>query len=183
MVRRSPGTAIGMGRIKRRRLNDLRPFSHPDRHIGDFVPFYFCPRSVMLYTIYRNGHPGIGYRGGQGPITHIEADLYKAVAWANGSHIPWCFTTSNAGTFGFEDYDDLEWLEMIDWDAVNNYNWGKNQKVKYAKQAEFLFGSGFPWHLIERIGVCSQSIYDQALRVFPEHGHRPQLEIIPGWYY
>ncbi|MDR0379578.1 MAG: DUF4433 domain-containing protein [Candidatus Accumulibacter sp.] len=182
MARRMP-TVIGMDRIKRRRLYDLRPFSHPNRCVGDFVPFYFCPRSVMLYTIYRNDHPGLGYRGGQDPIAHIEADLHKVVAWAESGRIPWCFTTSNAGAFSFEDYSDLESLEMIDWEAVGDCNWGRNQKVKYAKQAEFLFGEGFPWHLIERIGVCSQITYDQALRAFPDHGHRPRLEIIPDWYY
>lgn len=45
--RSSPGTTIGMNHIKQRRLStSLR--SYPELHVGDCVPFYFSPRSVML---------------------------------------------------------------------------------------------------------------------------------------
>jgi len=51
--RRTPhGTTIGMSSIKQRRLG-LMLSSHPGLHVGECVPFYFCPRSVMLYMIYR----------------------------------------------------------------------------------------------------------------------------------
>ena len=76
IVRRSPpGTTIGMNGIKQRRLNELTLTSHPDLHVGDCVPFYFCPRSIMLYLIHRANDPELVYRGGQGPIVHLEADL------------------------------------------------------------------------------------------------------------
>ena len=42
------GTAIGMNDIKRRRVMELRLRSHPDLFVGACVPFYRCPRSVML---------------------------------------------------------------------------------------------------------------------------------------
>ena len=68
--------------IKRRRLTELRLNSHPDLFVGDCVPFYFCPRSVMLYVISRANHPQLSYRGGQGSIVHLQADLRSTVAWA-----------------------------------------------------------------------------------------------------
>ncbi len=46
--RQSGGTAVGMGRIKHRRLHELNLYSHPDLKVGSCVPFYFCPRSVLL---------------------------------------------------------------------------------------------------------------------------------------
>ncbi|OPY88469.1 MAG: hypothetical protein A4E72_01335 [Syntrophus sp. PtaU1.Bin208] len=83
IVRREPsGTTIGMNGIKQRRLSKLTLNSHPDLHVGDCVPVYFCPRSVMLYLIYQGNHPDLDYRGGQGPIVHLEADLHASVAWA-----------------------------------------------------------------------------------------------------
>lgn len=48
-----PGTIIGMNHIKQRRLQ-LELDSHPGLHVGDCVPFYFCPRSVMQFLISRN---------------------------------------------------------------------------------------------------------------------------------
>jgi hypothetical protein len=57
IARRSPsGTSIGMNHIKQRRLNELTLTSHPDLNVGDCVPFYFCPRSIMLYLIYQANH-------------------------------------------------------------------------------------------------------------------------------
>lgn len=47
------GTMIGMSNIKQRRLEELTlQDSHPDLFVGECVPFYFCPRSVMLYLIH-----------------------------------------------------------------------------------------------------------------------------------
>jgi hypothetical protein len=42
------GTNIGMNSIKQRRLTELRLDTYPDLFVGQCVPFYFCPRSVML---------------------------------------------------------------------------------------------------------------------------------------
>ena len=81
VVRRSlGGTRIGMISIKKRRLEELRLSSHPDLLVGSCVPFYFCPRSVMLYLIYCGNDPDLAYRQGQQPILHLEADLRQTVA-------------------------------------------------------------------------------------------------------
>lgn len=100
--RSAPGITIGMRGIKTRRLS-LPLENHPDLHVGDCVPFYFCPRSAMLYLIHQANNPGLSYRGGQGPIVHLEADLHETVAWADSQRQRWAFTLSNAGSFYFED--------------------------------------------------------------------------------
>lgn len=76
------GTTVGMEHIKRRRLSELRLSSHPDLFVGECVPFYFCPRSVMLYLIQKQNSE-LAYKGGQGSIIHLEADLGKTVDWAD----------------------------------------------------------------------------------------------------
>ena len=82
--RGAPGTTIGMSKIKQRRLNELTlGNSHPDLQVGECAPFYFCPRSVMLYVIHMGNLGELTYQGGQGPIVHLRADLRQAVAWAN----------------------------------------------------------------------------------------------------
>lgn len=181
IVRRDPpGTTIGMNSIKQRRLYELTLNSHPDLHVGDCVPFYFCPRSVMLYLIYRGNHPELRYLGGQGPIIHLEADLHAVVAWAEQAARRWAFTLSNAGSYFFEDRRDLACLGEVNWDAVQARDW---QQHKEGKQAEFLLEHHFPWHLVERIGVLSRPIYQQVVNALPAHGHRPAVEIRTDWYY
>ncbi|PZV13892.1 MAG: DUF4433 domain-containing protein [Leptolyngbya sp.] len=187
VVRRTPaGTTIGMNRIKQRRLNELTLTSYPDLSVGDCVPFYFCPRSIMLYLIYRGNDPNLTYRGGQEPIVHLQADLHNCVDWAERHNRRWAFTLSNAGAYYFEDRCDLAQLSEINWQAVWTNRWSGNDissSIKEGKQAEFLLEYCFPWHLIERIGVHSEVIYKKVANVLPVGDHRPQVEIKTDWYY
>ena len=183
--RHGTGTTIGIGSIKRRRLaKPLR--SHKGLYVGDCVPFYFCPRSVMLYVISRSNHPELEYRGGQAPIVHLESDLQTTVAWADTNGRRWAFTSSNAGSYYFEDYSDLSNLDKISWDAVEANQWsgtGVDPSVKEAKQAEFLVEGSFPWELVSRIGIQSQNIYAKVQTALQGAVHRPPVEIKGNWYY
>lgn len=184
--RSPPGTTIGMNSIKQRRLTQLTLSSYPELHVGECVPFYFCPRSIMLYLIYQANYPELSYHGGQEPIVHLEADLHTSVIWAQNNNYRWAFTLSNAGAYYFEDRNSLEQLNEINWEAVQINRWSGNgisPSVKEGKQAEFLMEFTFPWSLIEKVGVCSRRIYQRVLDVLPTNGHRPLIEIIPEWYY
>ena len=174
------GTMVGMNHIKQRRLTELQLASHPGLFVGACVPFYFCPRSVMLYLIHRR-NAELTYQGGQTPIIHLQADLGAVVAWANAQPARWAFTLSNAGSYFFEDRNDLARLGEINWTAVQASNWGGS--LKEGKQAEFLLEQRFPWHLVERIGVQSANVYRQVVNALPAHGHRPTVEVLPNWYY
>lgn len=180
IVKRAPiGTPIGMNKIKQRRLRKNLT-SYPDLYVGDCVPFYFCPRSIMLYMIHRANHEEMLYRGGQAPIVHLQADLYTSVAWAEQQKQRWAFTLSNAGSSYFEDRRDLKDLHEVNWSAVQATQW---QSCKEEKQAEFLMEYSFPWHLIEHIGVSLQSVYQQVIEVLQTARHKPQTWIRPEWYY
>ena len=180
MQRGASGTTIGMDSIKQRRLEELTLTSHLGLHVGECVPFYFCPRSVMLYIIYQANHPQLAYRGGQEPIIHLEADLRQSVAWARDNQRRWAFTSSNAGSYYFEDYSDLTQLHEIDWDAVQAVNW---TNCKHGKQAEFLVERSFPWKLVSRVGVRSRRIYSKVQDALHTSPHRPIVELKRGWYY
>ena len=177
------GTTIGMNSIKQRRLRELELASHPGLYVGQCVPFYFCPRSVMLYLIHRANHPELSYRGGQDPIVHLEADLRQSVAWAESNRRRWAFTLSNAGSRYFEDRSDLAQLREINWDAVQADQWSGGG-MKEGKQAEFLVERSFPWELIDRIGVVSRRNYERARIVLQEKpDQQPDLQIVKQWYY
>ncbi len=180
MVRRpSADTTIGINKIKQRRLK-LPLDSHSGLHVGDCVPFYFCPRSVMLYLLHMGNNPDLKYRDGQSAIIHLEADLHRTVKWAEKKKLRWAFTLSNAGSFFFEDRCKLTQLDQIDWNVVQAKYW---QDCKDRKQAEFLIERKFPWKLISRIGVHSKPIYCQVVNTLSGAKHQPLVEILPEWYY
>lgn len=178
--RRSPGTTIGMNSIKRRRLNKSLN-SYPSLNIGDCVPFYFCPRSMMLYILHMANHPELEYRGGQRPIIHLVADLHDTVVWAEENGKPWAFSTSNASASYSEDYNDLSELRRINWTAVQSNQW--SGEYKEGKQAEFLIAEAFPWELILRIGVHSRPVSDTVTNIIRTAVHRPAIRVMRGWYY
>lgn len=174
-------TIIGMGSIKRRRL-ELPVSCHNDTYVGDYVPFYFCPRSIMLYVIYRANAPELQYREGQEPIIHLEADLRTVIQWAETEQRPWAFSLSNAGATYAQFRSRWEQLDEIDWTSVASTDF-RNADVKEAKQAEFLLHHSFPWHLFERIGVYSQAIAQRVSLAMQSSSHRPTLAIARAWYY
>lgn len=172
--------AIGMKNIKSNRLSKNLLSSYSNLYVGDCVPFYFCPRSIMLYMLHKDNHPEITYHGGQAPIVHLQADLYESVNWAKQNNKNWVFTSSNAGSYYFEDFNDLNQLDQINWNAVNAMNW---QDCKEEKQAEFLLEEKFPWSLIEKIGVYSQNQYQQVKFKLNTATHQPEIKIEQDWYY
>ncbi len=179
--RNTGGTTIGMGGIKERRLR-LPVNCHPGEYVGDFVPFYFCSRSVMLFLLSKANHPELTYRGGQEPIVHLQADLHEAVAWADDSERLWAFSLSNAGAFYTQFRASLDQLDEINWDAIAAHDW-RASDIKEGKQAEFLIHYSFPWNLVSGIGVRSRPIYDQVQAALNAANHRPRVEMEPDWYY
>lgn len=179
--RRQVGTTIGMGRIKERR-QALQLSSHPGLTVGSCVPFYFCPRSVMLYMLHRGNDPSLEYTGGQEPIVHLEFDVQAVADWADANGKRWAFTLSNAGAFYFEDRSRLECLNEINWIAVHAIRWAAPE-MKEGKQAEFLVERWVPWALVERIGVLSRTTMQAAADALVVAPHRPGVEIKPDWYY
>ena len=171
---------IGMLNIKKRRLTEIKlDECYPETFVGEYVPFYFCPRSVMLYLISKC-NPELTYQGGHGPIVHLEASLHRAVQWAKESDCKWAFSLSNAGAYGVEFRNTIEQLDEIDWTAVAANNWSR---IKHGKQAEFLMHGSFPWNLVERIGVHSMTTGRQATAAIAVADHQPQVEVMTGWYY
>lgn len=173
------GVIIGMNKIKERRLT-LSLTSHPGLYVGGCVPFYFCPRSVMLYIFHMQNHPEIKYQGGQKPILHLVADLQHTVDWAANNRLRWVFTDSNAGSHYFEDYADLRELNKLDWDAIQTNQW-RNRQDK--KQAEFLLERQFPWELVENIGVYSFEWVNKVNEMIVNEEHKPPVNVINKWYY
>ena len=174
------GTTIGMSSLKEQRLTVRQLTSHPGLYVGQCVPFYFCPRSVMLYMIWKANDRRLEYRGGQGPIVHLEAGLHESVTWAEQNGRRWAFTLSNAGSGYFEDRSDPAQLDELDWDAIAARYW---QHCHEAKTAEFLVEDSFPWRLVSRVGVESRQAFGQVTAAFERAEHTPTLEIRTDWYY
>jgi hypothetical protein len=172
---------VGMSKIKHRRLN-LPVNCHPETTVGQYVPFYFCPRSVMLFILHRGNHQEISYREGQGPIIHLQADLEAVIQWAESHSIRWAFSKTNAGASYTRFYKKREELVKIDWPSVNATDF-RDRSVQENKQAEFLVYESFPWYLVEKIGVIDETRAEKVGRIIGNSPYQPLVSVEGAWYY
>lgn len=182
IARGGPAKTIGMSGIKRRRLEKLEVQCHTGTKVGDYVPFYFCPRPIMLYVIHCANSPDLTYRGGQEPILHLEADLHRVVQWADASGVRWAFSLSNAGAYYVEFRSRISELNELDWKAIAARDF-RDRDIQEGKQAEFLVFERFPFHLVDRIGVWSDSLRSQTVRSLARANQQTSVEVHPEWYY
>jgi hypothetical protein len=173
---------VGMAKIKRRRLAKLNVSCHPGTKVGQYVPFYFCPRSIMLYILHKGNHPELDYHEGQRPIVHLQADLAATVRWADENNVRWAFSDRNAGAYLAKFYKKLDNLGKVDWPAVQATDF-RDMTVREGKQAEFLVYESFPWTLVEAIGVLDAAIRQEAEEALAGAAHKPPVNVEPGWYY
>lgn len=181
VARGGPAATIGMSGIKQRRLG-LPEGGHAGLMVGACVPFYLCPRSVMLYVLHRGNHPDATYKGGQAPIVHLEARVADIVAWVNGQGLRWAFSLSNASAAYTQFRTDVGHLNELHWNAIQSNDW-RDPDVKEGKQAEFLVERFFPLSLVRRVGVLSMGVRHQVQSALATSAHRPRVDVLPAWYY
>lgn len=173
---------VGMSTIKQRRLEEIEVPCHPGTKVGQYVPFYFCPRSIMLYILHRGNHPELSYTDGQQPIIHLQADFHTVIDWANSHQVPWAFSTGNAGAYVTDFFKDPANLGKIDWAAVASTDF-RDPKIKEGKQAEFLMFDVFPWTLIDKIGIINNAIATKVEALLSHVEHQPAIAVEPSWYF
>ena len=177
---KASGVSIAYDHIKERRLANLIP-GYQDLHVGECVPFYFCPRSVMLYRIHKGKGDGLAYNGGQEPVVHLRFGLSELKRWADENALRIAFTRTNAGSSFFEAWNDLADLKELDWTAIQADQW---QGCRDGKQAEFLVESRVAVQMVSSIGVMNPEMQlkvNAALRSIGVEG--VNVNVRRNWYY
>ena len=167
-------TAIGYGHIKQRRMTQIRVPCCDNRYVGEFVPFYYCPRSPMLYTINmgNTGRP----RGCQSSIVH----LVSTFEFGTSLGAAWAVSDGNAGAFHSIFYTGPNALVVLNWTAIRATSWSG---LVHQKHAEFLVADAFPWHGIIKIGCHDSATVQKVKQVMQGQAHQPHVSVEPGWYY
>lgn len=166
---------IGYSHIKTRRMR--RPVTvSAGGSLGDYVPFNFCARSVMLYVVSQ-GHTD--YTGGQEPIVHLVSSIDAIRA----ARRPWFFTDRHADLGYARQFDSLADIDEVDRNVMPLRQWGGDQEVKEKRQAEFLVHEWCPWSAIEVIGVMDRAMAQRVEAAIAGMGHRPRVEVHRDWYY
>lgn len=117
---------------RRRRIRVPR---EPGGNLHDYVPFYFCSRSPMLYAI--KGGWVASYSGGQGELVYMVSNVQKVIETGLG----FVFTDRSAVYDYAAFYANPVNLKKIDWNLMPARWWNNIPEYpdrKERKQAEFL---------------------------------------------
>ncbi|WP_410514030.1 DUF4433 domain-containing protein [Paenibacillus sp. BR2-3] len=170
---------IAFEQIQSRRSEKQVPLP-PYGNLHDYVPFYFAPRSPMLYTIKQGNVPQ--YQEGQSQIIYLVSTIQQVIS----DQIPFVFTDGHAIINYSEFYNDTEDLDQIDWGIMNSRYWNDTTDYpdrKRKRQAEFLAFEYFPLASILEIGVINGSIHDQTSKIIQEKEVYIPVKVRRDWYY
>jgi 1,6-anhydro-N-acetylmuramate kinase len=167
-------TVIGYTHIKQRRMKQIRVPCCSGRFVGEFVPFYFCPRSPMLFTINKGNTARPA--GCQQTIVHLVSSVQAGIGLGQA----WAVSDGNAGALHTGFASTLDAIKMLDWAAIRATDWrGKTHQ----KSAEFLVAEFFPWRGIHAIGCHNKDVAKKVEDLVNSQHHRPVVTVEPAWYY
>ncbi len=148
--------------------------------LHDYVPFYFAPRSPMLYSIFRGNVQS--YPDGQDPLIYLVTNVQAVIA----HRLPFVFTDGHAVIYFTEFYDDLANLDKIDWPLMEARFWNDTPSDgdrKRKRQAEFLVYDACPCLLITAIGVRTNQMHDNVQQILAATNHNIPVIVRRDWYF
>ncbi|WP_317382562.1 DUF4433 domain-containing protein [Megasphaera stantonii] len=154
----------------------------PYGNLHDYVPFYFAPRSPMLYAIYR--HNVETYSGSQEQIIYLITNVQNVIE-RNYNYI---FTDKHAIVQYAKQFNDARDLEMaIDWEIMRANYWANTEddgERKSRRQAEFLIYSHVDFNDIQQIVVYNEDMGNFVKRTLMNTAYEnKKIFVDPGFYY
>lgn len=152
----------------------------PGGVVNDYVPWYFGPKSPMLYAHFKGNVPG--NPDGQQAIIYLRSTV-QAVIQAG---LPFVFTDGHSIMFNSNFHADPARLDQVDWPLMRAKYWhaidGDPDRPR-RRQAEFLVHQTFPWGLVQEVVVFDAARHALARTCLQAAAHQPTLRIDPTWYY
>lgn len=179
-------TEVGNPNIKdqrRRRTVELPPGGA----VADYVPFYFGPRSPMMFSISRGNVPS--YQGGTARLIYLLSTLEHLHGLG---HRP-VLTDRNAALNyaeyrAFDPADPID-DDFIDWGLITQEYWTKTpdgmerSDGRERRMAEALVHDRVPWDAITEIGTQSESVANEVREVLAAARSHVPVNVRPNWYF
>ncbi len=152
----------------------------PGGTLADYVPFYFTPRSPMLFNI-KTGWGGVKRRPSE-EIVILVSSLRTLVERG----IPFVFSDRHAYLLQARFYSDLGDLEKIDFDSLQRSDFARNpeEPEKFDRyQAEALVFGSLPVDALTGIGCYTRDVKLEVEAMSKEAGAELRIEVRSDWYF
>lgn len=151
----------------------------PGGTLGDYVPFYFTPFSIMMYNIRT------GYGVPRVPNEEI-AILVSSLRRVEELRLPFVFTNQHAYPVAAEFFNDLAALGRIDWALLQSRDFEHDpddpgKKERY--QAEALIWKGLPLEALSAICCYNEGVRKDVQTLVDQRDVRVQVKVQANWYF
>ncbi|MGW6292135.1 type II toxin-antitoxin system toxin DNA ADP-ribosyl transferase DarT [Streptomyces sp. NPDC055058] len=162
---------------RRSRQITVPPYGCP----ADYVPFYFAPRSPMLYVISRGGVAT--YQDGQPPLVYLITSVDGVVE----SHRPYVFSDGNCASAITRHFTDLSMMpSVVDWEIMAARYWNNTaddgDRMR-RRMAELLVHGYLPVTAVHEVATYDHEHAQQVRHLLREAGAELPVSVRPEWYY
>ncbi|MFF0723641.1 DUF4433 domain-containing protein [Streptomyces sp. NPDC004134] len=158
-----------------------RVLVHPYGVPSDYVPFYFAPRSPMLYKINKGSVPT--YQEGQTPLVYFVTTVDAAVATGQCC----VFSDGNCAAEITRHFDQLDLLaEVVDWKVISARIWANTaddgDRMR-RRMAEFLVHERLPLSAVCEVAAYDHAHAEQVSSVLRSASVDLPVSVRRTWYY
>lgn len=151
----------------------------PGGTVDDYVSFYLCPRSPMLYRIEADTRlcPPEGVRS----IVYLVSSVERVEELG----LSYVFSDGHGLQAISRWHADSERLDDLDWEAIRAKQWRSEDDPDLArrKQAEFLVHRGLPVEGLLGIACLDAGAKAEAEQRLGDHPRTLPIAVRPTWYY
>jgi hypothetical protein len=176
-------TEVGNLEIKDQRRSRAVPLQ-PGGAVADYVPFYFAPRSPMMFAISRGNVPS--YQGGTARLIYLISSLERLYELG---HRP--LLTDRNAALAYAEYrtfapTDLIDDEFIDWELMTKDYWNNTSdepQRRERRMAEALVHGRVLWDAITEIATQSEVVASEVRAVVSTARPNIPVNVRPQWYF
>jgi hypothetical protein len=153
----------------------------PGGMVGDYVPFYFAPRSPMMYVISK------------GSVQGVSMDLSRLIYFVSSTEavynagLPCVYSDGNAAVLITQFYEDLAMLATrVDLPLMKETMWSSTAEDPdrmRRRMAEFLVHERLPLELVDSIVVRTKQAREAVVSLAETMGKDVKTTVRPGWYF
>lgn len=165
---------------EKRRAKQVR--CEPGGILHDYVPFYFAPRSPMMFVISKGG---VEERSSD---TKSLIYLVSSVQRVQEMGLKFAFSDGHPTKAFTRFYNDVAYMDRVDWKVMKMRRWNDTDEDpdrSRRRQAEFLVHETFPWEAVEFLAVKNAEMKRRLDAFLSENwsDRVKYVEVHADWYF